>query len=208
MRILLLGNVRENQDLKQRITLAKRTLKRIVEQTLGGAAWQQELDLLCFVPHQVGDDDGVAFLRFENYAYILLDPNKQPSSTAIVATMLQVVLFFWFDAEKRAQFSNQFLFDLYKTGASLWLVNQLTAANWYSDDLNDTTFATLRQTASKITAGEVAYDENFWLDDSGKNGYFMLWFFGERVTKELLAAESLSWREIDQTKLEKYFAKK
>lgn len=205
MRILLLGSLRGDQDFKRRFVLIKRKLKRFVEQNLGESMWRREIDLVCFWPNYVGDGDGVEFVRFENHARILIDLKKNPSSSNILATMLQVLLFYWFDDEKKSSYSNQFLFDLYKTGASLYLVNKLTGANWYSDDLDEATFKRLKQIASDILSGKTVYDENFWLDCSGQNYYFILWFFGERIVKEIISTTSLSWRDVSQPVLQKYF---
>ncbi len=204
MRILLLGKLKE-QAVAHNLTTVIKSFKRNTKRIFGDDFSSQAIDFLLFTPNQVGDNDGVEFERFDNYCNIYIDPGKQPKNQHILATMLQAATMFYFDLNHKNDFQSEFLLDLVKTGTALKIANAETQVDWFIDELDEQYFQFLYQKARDILSGQEAYDEDFWLDNSGKNPYFVLWFFGEKVVDLICENNNLHWSELTQADLEDFF---
>lgn len=195
MRKIILGDLRRNKLLVDRIDKAWRNALVIIKQELGLV---KEMDCVFFQQTVVDDSDGVLFYRYQDFIQIRLQfIDNIPNDNVIAATITQAVATAWVDRHMRNSHRiDDLLFDLFRAGVGLKLANRF-GVQWHNEQLTDKMFLEQKQLIKRIVAGQADYEVDYWFDDTGKHPYFLAWFVGEIMINQICQRYQLNWQQID-----------
>lgn len=195
MRKIILGDLRRNKLLVDRIDKAWRNALVIIKQELGLV---KEMDCVFFQQTVVDDSDGVLFYRYQDFIQIRLQfIDNIPNDNVIAATITQAVATAWVDRHMRNSHRiDDLLFDLFRAGVGLKLANRF-GVQWHNEQLTDKMFLEQKQLIKRIVAGQADYEVDYWFDDTGKYPYFLAWFVGEIMINQICQRYQLNWQQID-----------